>query len=255
MPHGRNGAPIVALAVAIGVVFAAAGSAAQPPSERKRIVSVNLGMQVINDAFKNRVTFQQYGETGAFDAHYDFTGHVSFDGDLAVRPWKEFAVGVAVSHVAMQTNVRIDAEVPNQYFAEYPHLVSGVRGGLDRREIGLHLQGQFWRRIGETFLVRGTLGPTIFMVRQDLVSRIGTRESAVDYEKVLLESHQATTVTAGAVGFNLGFDGTWFVTRRLGLGLTLRYSRGTATVRLGRRSPTPLELGGTHAGAGLRLAF
>ena len=43
------------------------------------------------------------------------------------------------------------------------------------------------------------------------------------------------------------------MTERLGLGFSVRYSRATATVRLGTRSPTPLELGGTHAAGGLRI--
>ena len=87
------------------------------------------------------------------------------------------------------------------------------------------------------------------------MSEIRTRESHVDFDRVSLVGHRASTVTAGSLGVSLGFDGTLFVTDRIGLGFNVRYSRGTATVRLGNRSPTAVELGGTHAAGGVRVAF
>ena len=87
------------------------------------------------------------------------------------------------------------------------------------------------------------------------MSHIGTRESGTDFDRPVVTSLRSTTVTAGSLGLNLGLDGTWFMSDRVGFGFGVRYSRGTATVRLGGRSATPLELGGTRAGGGLRLAF
>lgn len=245
----------MALVGAAAALLAAGGAAAQPSPEPDRIASVNLGMQFINDAFMNRVTFRQYRETGHFDAHYDVTNHYSIDGDISFRLWRWLGLGVAVSHVAEPTTAFVEAVVPNPYFFNVPRLTDGVRRGLNRREIGLHVQGQLWRVFGETFLLRATWGPTIFIVRQDLVSQIGTLESRIDFDRVSLTSHRATTVTAGSLGLNLGFDGTLFLTERIGIGFNVRYSRGTATIRLRHRSPTPVELGGSHAAGGLRIAF
>ena len=255
MPSRRNRTRFAALFIATGFLLAGGGAAAQPPSERTRIVSVNLGMQFINDAFMNRVTFQQYDETGVFDAHYDIAKHYSMDGEIAFRLWKSLALGVAASHVAEPTTARIEAEVPNQYFAGFPRSASGVQRGLNRREIGLHFQGQYWWFHDEVFLLRAVWGPTIFIARQDLVSQLGTQEVSTDIYRVFLTRHRIRTVTAGTLGLNLGFDGSWFMTERLGVGFSVRYSRATATVRLGNRSATPLELGGTHAAGGLRIAF
>lgn len=97
------------------------------------------------------------------------------------------------------------------------------------------------------------------MVRQDLVGHIDTREADNDFDRVLLaggppgqNGQRGQPRSQPRSRHNLA---TWFVTERVGLGFNVRYSRGTATVRLGGRSATPLELGGTHAGGGLRLAF
>lgn len=286
MPAQRIRTRPVALAFAAAFLLAAAGAAAQeppeqqpiekppveqPPSaerqpaqqppveqplaERTRIVSVNFGMQFIQDAFMNRVTFQQHDETGSFESHYDVTKHHALDGGIAFRLWKNLALGFVGSHVAEPTTARVDAQVPHPHFFGFSRPASGVRKGLNRREIGLHVQGQYWWFVNETFLLRATWGPTIFIARQDLVSQIDTQEASDDFDQVTLTGHRSRTVTAGSLGLNLGFDGTWLLTERVGVGFGVRYSRGTATVRLGGRSATPLELGGTHAGGGLRLAF
>ena len=254
MAARRRPARLAVLIAAAATWLVSGGAAAQPPSEPRRLAGVNLGMQFIHDAFRNRVPFRQNGETGSFDAHYDVSRHYALDGGVAVRVWRRFAVGAAVSHVAEPTTASLRATVPHPYFFDSPRRVSGRRRGLDRREIGLHLQGQYWRSLTDSLLLRATWGPTVFIARQDLVSEIGTTESS-DFDSVSLTSHRTTTVTAGSLGFHLGVDGIFFVTDRLGVGFNLRYSRGTATVRLDDRIATPFELGGTLAGGGLRLAF
>ena len=255
MSFRRNGAPCAALVVAAVISLAAAGAAAQPGPEIERVASVNLGLQVINDAFMNRVTFRQYDETGFFDAHYHVTKHYSMDAGVAVRLWKALAFGIVVSHVGEPTRAALDAQVPNPFFFNYPRTTEGVARSLKRREFGLHLQGQYWRAFGETFLLRVTWGPTIFAVRQDLVSQIVTRESSVDFDRVSLVNHRTRTVTVGGLGVNVGFDGTLFVTERIGLGFNMRHSNGKATVDGRDQSPTLLELGGIQAAGGLRFAF
>ena len=284
MPARKKRTRPAAPAFAAAFLLAAAGAAAQTPSEQTpseqtpseqtpsetpseqtlskrtrpaqtRIVSVNFGMQFIHDAFMNRVTFQRYDETGSFESHYDVTKHHALDVGIAFLLWRGLALGFAGSHVAEPTTARVEAQVPHPFFFGFSRAASGVRRGLKRKEIGLHVQGQYWWFINETLLLRTIWGPTIFFASQALVSEIDTEEVGGDFDQVLLTGHRSRTVTAGALGLNLGFDGPWFMTERIGLGFGVRYSRATATIRLGGRSATPLELGGTQVGGGLRLAF
>lgn len=250
----RNGTRCTALVI-VAVISFAAGAAAQPRPEIGRLASVNLGLQFINDAFMNRVTFRQYDETGFFEAHYHVTKHYSMDAEIATRIWKALGFGIAVSHVAEPTRAILDAQVPNPFFFNFPRTAEGVARSLKRREFGLHLQGQFWRAFGETLLLRVTWGPTIFGVRQDLVSQIVTRESSGDFDRVSLVNHRTRTVTVGGLGVNLGFDGTLFVTERMGVGFNMRHTNGKATVDVRDQLPTPLELGGIQAAGGLRFVF
>lgn len=251
----RNGAPCAALVVAAVISLAGGGAAAQHRPAIERLAGVNLGLQFINDAFMNRVTFEQYDETGFFDAHYDVTKHYSMDAEVATRIWRALGFGIAISHVGEPTRAVLDAQVPNPFFFNFPRTTEGVARNLKRREFGLHLQGQLWRTFGESFLLRVTWGPTIFVVRQDLVSQIVTRESSVDFDRVSLVNHRTRTATVSGFGLNVGLDGTLFVTERIGLGFNMRHSNGKATVDGRDQSPTLLELGGVQAAGGLRFAF
>jgi hypothetical protein len=250
----RNGAPWAALVVAAVISLAGGGAAAQSRPDVEHLASINLGLQFINDAFMNRITFRQHDETGFFDAHYHVTKHYSMDAEIATRIWKALGFGIAVSHVGEPTRAVLDAQVPNPYFFNFPRTTEGVAKSLKRREFGLHLQGQYWRAFGESFLLRVTWGPSIFAVRQDLVSQIVTRESSVDFGRVSLVNHRTRTFTVGSFGVNVGFDGILFVTERIGLGFNMRHSNGKATVDVADQ-PTLLELGGVQAAGGLRFAF
>ena len=251
----RNGAPCAALVVAAVISLAGGGAAAQPGPEVEHLASVNLGLQFINDAFMTRATFRQYGETGFFDTHYHVTKHYSMDAEIATRIWKALGFGIAVSHVGEPTRAVLHAQVPNPFFFNFPRTTEGVARSLKRREFGLHLQGQLWHAFGETFLLRVTWGPTIFAVRQDLVSQIVTRESGVDFDRVSLVNHRTRTITVSSFGVNVGLDGTLFVTERIGLGFNMRHSNGKANADVGDQAKTLLELGGVQAAGGLRFAF
>lgn len=250
--------------LAIALLLTGGGADAQPSAEPEadpaplgpaRILSLDLGLQVINDAFMNQVDFRQANEPGAFRAHYDVTKHHSFGGAIARRLTRRLGYGVAVSHVSEPTTARIDADVPHPYFFGFPRRADGDIEGLNRREIGVHFQGHYWWTVLGNLRLRAALGPSIFIARQELVSGIETAEVDDNFDRVALADHRSRAATAGSLGLHFGIDGNWFVTERLGLGFNVRYSRGTATVRLGLRSSTPLELGGVHVGGGLRMAF
>ena len=244
--------------LALGLLLAGGPVRAQSMSETTRVVSVNFGTQFISDAFMNTVPLRLYDEDGSFDAHYDVAWQHALDGGIAMRfrdRFDRFAVGVAGSHVAEPVTARIDAAVPHPFFFDFPRTESGTLRGLTRREIGVHVQGQYWWTPIDRLLLRGGLGPTLFIARQELVSTVGVHERGIDYDQIVLGDYGTRTVTTGSVGFNVGVDGSWFLTERLGVGLRVRYTRGTATVGLGNEASTPLELGGTFIAGGLRLTL
>ena len=251
----RYGARLAGFLVAAGALLINAGAAAQPPSEPERLASINLGLQLISDAFMNASPYTLHGEVGKFDVHYDFTKAIALDGGLAFHVAKRFGLGFAVSYVDKPTTARIDATVPHPFFFAFPRSTRGTARGLNRREIGLHLQPQYWQTLFDTLLVRLFAGPTIFLLRQELVSGITTNEIGFTFDHVRLVGHQSRGTGAVTLGLNAGFDGSYFLTDRVGVGFGFRYSRGTDAIDLSGRASTPVEFGGTHFGGGLRVAF
>lgn len=256
----------VLLSVILGLV-AGLPAAGQSLGERRLIVGASWGVQFVKDAVTNQVQFELYRETGTFRADYDITTDTAIDGGLAYRLWRRLGVGIDVSHFHKLMTASIVADVPHPFFFSFPRTTTGSAGGVTRRELGIHLQAQYWHRMGDDLLIRGFAGPTVFDVSHDLVSAIVTEEVGGDFSAVNLVGHETTKTDKTAGGFNIGVDIAYFGLRRrgflgdsplldrIGLSFVLRYSRGTSPVAFAGQSQPALELGGTHAGLGLRVVF
>ena len=97
-------------------------------------------------------------------------------------------------------------------------------------------------------------GPSVFQVQQDLVQRVSYSQS-YPYDAVQFTGVTRERIKDHAAGGNAGADMTWKFSRHLGVGTALRYSRATFDASIGSSGPTSFEVGGLHAGAGLRLIF
>ena len=160
------------------------------------------------------------------------------------------------------------AKVATQpFFFEFPRSVTGSAGDLTHRELAIHVQGQYRMPLGDPLSLLLFLGPTRFETRQELVAELTTAERGFPFDEVDIVSHTSQTVSVTGMGYNIGFDLTYFGLRqlgflgrfeildRVGVALMLRYSRAAPSVRFAGEFQPALELGGTHALGGLRLAF
>ena len=238
---------------------------AQTVDDQRITVGFSGGIQFVKDALKNEVDFELWQETGTFEASYNVTKDTAFDGSFAFLLFKRMGLGFNVSHFSKTIAATIDADVPHPFFFSFPRKATGVADNITRRESAIHIQSQYWHTIGDRFLMRGFIGPTIFSVRQDLVSTIQTKERGYDYSAVDIIGHNTLISSGTELGFNIGFDMSYFVFDRVALTGILRYSRGTSSVedqatlrhisRFSGQGQPPLELGGTHVAAGLRFGF
>ena len=245
--------------------FISSTLSAQTVENQRITVGFSGGIQFIKDALKNEVDFELWQETGTFEASYNVTTDSAFDGSFAFLLYKRLGLGVNVSHFSKTIAATIDADVPHPFFFSFPRKATGVANNVLRRESAIHLQSQYWHTVGDKFLMRAFVGPTIFAVRQDLVSTIQTKERGYDYSAVDIIGHSTLAAGGTELGFNVGFDMSYFVSDHVALAGILRYSRGTSSVndqatlrhisRFSGRGQPPLELGGTHVAAGLRFGF
>ena len=160
----------------------------------------------------------------------------------------------------------IEATVPHPVFVGFPRSVTGSIDGVARREQALHLQAQYWREFRGLF-VRAFAGPTLFRLHHDLVTAISTADGAT-VDDVTITGHRLTRQLRADFGYHVGFDVSYYGLRRFGflgshdildhlaVAFVVRYSQGTSSIQLTGETVQPeYELGGTHIGGGLRLAF
>ncbi|MCY4027932.1 MAG: hypothetical protein OXH75_16675 [Acidobacteria bacterium] len=245
-----------------------AGTAlAQPPSEPRLILGTTVGAQFVRDAFSQHIPLRLHGEQGEFAATYDVAAGLAHDFSAAVRAWGPLALGVELANFRKTTSTAIEADVPHPVFLGFARRLTASVDDVVRREQALHLQGQYWRELWGTLFVRFFGGPTLFRLRHDLVSGIEAAEGPT-FDDVTLAGHHTIRQSRADFGYNVGLDVSYFGLQRLGLfgrheilermalAFVVRYSQGTSAIQVSGGIVQPeYELGGTHIGGGLRVAF
>ena len=256
--------PIVRLAV-LGLLVALAlarpaPAAAQAAEEATRLLNFDVSTRWLGVEFETIRSFKLYGESGDFRGQYVAAKSLAWNGGVSWRRGRRrlggyLGAGIDVSYVNRAMVVPLDARVPHPYILSFPREIYTSVRGLKRNEIGLNLQGQYWRVFFGRLLLRGFAGPTIFIARQEIINRIQTAETEVDFDQVFLTDYQTTGAIATKVGYNIGFDSTWFLNDRVGLGGAVRYARASITSHVRPSIAVPFALGGLNVGGGLRWKF
>ena len=229
-------------------------SFAQTPAGTERFfLSLNGGVQAIPNDFSQSGTFEEFLEEGTFDASYELTIPPQVDGALLIRVWRNMRAGVAVSHLFGETSTAINASVPHPFFFNQPRSVSGS-DDLARRETATHglLAWPFTLSPSFELLLEG--GPSFIHVEQAVVDEIAY-EHAFPFNEATFQSAVAPRVKENAIGFNVGMDLSWSLSRRFALGALFRYSRASVDLRASDRNSVSSDAGGLFTGGGLRVRF
>ena len=138
--------------------------------------------------------------------------------------------------------VTIDAaDLPR---ADRPKIVTGNTSGLDRSELGVHLQAVWRTPVTDKTDVSFSAGPSFIRVTQQVATaslRAGTQN--ID---VTQKSESGT-----ALGINVGFDGSYMFRPQFGAGLFVRYAGGSVDLP----AVSNVKVGGFQGGFGLRVRF
>ena len=245
----------------------AAVAHAQPPSEPRVVLSATAGVQFVKDSFSQHIPLLLHGERGELAAFYNVAADLAHDVGAAVRVWGPLAAGVELTNFRTTTSTKIEAQIPHPVFLGFARHLTASIDDVTRREQAVHLEGQYWRELWGTLFVRVFAGPTLFWIRHDLVSAIEPADGAT-VDDVMLTGHQLITQSRADFGYNIGLDVSYFglqrlrflgrheILERMALGFVVRYSQGTSAIQVSGGTVHPeYELGGTHLGGGLRVAF
>ncbi len=248
--HRRSAAaPFTAAALAGALLLPAAAGA-----QTGGWVSFNGATQATATTFTDNVGFIEFHEDADFDADYAVGTGAVFDGGAGVRLANGIGFGVAVSRFERLDPVSLDARIPHPFFFGRPRSLSGSEPDLTRLETAVHVEVRWFESVSDTVELAVFGGPTLFNVRQDLVTAIGY-DHAYPYDAASLASATTEAASASAIGFHAGADVGFFFSETVGVGALIRYSGGSVDLPGEGESMVPVDTGGFHVGGGLRLRF
>ena len=181
------------------------------------------------------------------------------DGSVGIRVGKGFGIGVGYSQFTDTETAMFSAQIPNPIVFNSLRTASASPGEMIHRESAVHVQLLWMMPISDRFDVAAILGPSFIAVTQDLFRGITTIDPAPPFATVTISSIQMERQSKTVPALTIGTDIAYRVTRQLGAGLFLRFSRVSGgNVDLpasGGDGNIGVDAGGLQAGAGLRVRF
>lgn len=252
-----NRRDILIPACAIAVVALLAGPAQAQTSGKwtdRVYVQVDAGAQAGTPGFTSNVTFKLNGEDGTFTARYRFVSAIILAGRAGVRVRGNLAVGLGVSRFVRQGEAQVTAALPHPFFFNQPRNVAGLASDLKREETMVSAELAWLLRPGRKIDVMLFAGPAYFTTHQRMATAPRYTET-YPYDSATFVGVESRNVVKSGVGFTAGLDVTCLLTRHLGLGSLIRYSRAMTTFTAAPGSDARATLGGVQASAGLRIRF
>jgi hypothetical protein len=239
---------MTAAVLALGLCAIAAPVAAQTMQwTDQAFVTVNGGVQVGSHDLTTTQTFDQFDETATVTTTSRVKSGGVFDVGAGYRVWHNVAIGVTYLRTSSNSNASISGSIPDPIFSDRPRSVSASASGLSHVENALHFDATWMMPVTDKVDVGFSAGPSIFFVKQDVVSSLPTTEPGPTVGTPVISSDSKTTA-----GFNAGVDVTYLMSKRWGVGGIARYTWGSAKFAGGDDS---LTLGGLQIGGGLRVRF
>ena len=213
-------------------------------------VNASVGVQGGSHSLATSTEFTIYDEPGSLTTTQEVGGGAFFDISGGYKVWRNLAVGIGLSRVGSEADVTVDARVPDPIRFDQPRSATASASGAKYSEVAVHLSGTWMMPVTDKVDVGFAFGPTIFLVSQDLPSALDPgdiSEPGPTIRQVRLTSADKTTL-----GVHFGLDATYLVTPRIGAGVLVRYSVGSADLEGATDS---LTVGGFQIGGGVRLRF
>lgn len=226
---------------------AAAPAQAQMTWTDKGFFNVSAGIQSGSQDLTLTTPLNIFGETGSVASTLDIKSGGFFDVGAGYKVWRNLALGVSYSWTDGKSDAAIAAVVPDRLFFDRPRNVSGTVPGVKHQEQAIHFSGTWMVPVTDKIDVALAFGPTYFSVKQDLPGAVVFAEPGPSITSVGLESLNESTV-----GFHLGLDVSYMVTKRLGVGGMARYAGASFDVE---NASDKLKVGGFQIGGGVRVRF
>jgi hypothetical protein len=233
-------------AAGLGLLLAVASTAGAQDHLR---ISVNAGEQTSQLAFKQTLKLQQYLEDGDLTLQRTIPKKPVFDGGVMVHIVSGFHAGVAFSS--------FNAPGSGTVTAHLPRTTTGNVTGIDRKETATHVEFGWTIRAAGGLEFTPFAGPSLFQAEQVFVTKLNLTlaNEVYPYDTLAFPGVSTETIKDKMNGYNAGVDMTWRFSKVVGVGALIRYTHGMKNLTPTGGQATKVEVGGLHAGGGLRIIF
>ena len=225
----------------------------RPPRQYRGFISVGGGVQSPASSWSDTVSYTANAETATTTVDYGSKVAPMFDVGAGYRFWKTTGIAVGFSRSSVKSNAQTESEIPHPFFDNQSRQVSGEATGLERTESAVHAQF-FWVREHRKWRTRVLGGVTYFSVDQDLVERVNVIET-YPFDTAEFRNADTESSSGSGVGFNIGLDVSWMLTRQFGVGGGARFTRGSVDLNSSSGRSVSTDAGGVQGVAGIRFAF
>ena len=229
---------------------AASAAEAQMTWTDQGFVNATLGVQGGSRSLTTSTAFDIYEETGSLSTTQDVGGGGFFDVSGGYKVWRNLAVGIGFSRVGSEADVTVSALVPDPLQFDRLRPATATATGAQYSELAVNLSGTWMMPVTDKVDVGFSFGPTIFLISQDLPGALVA--SDISEPGPTIRQVRFTSVDNTSVGIHLGVDATYLVTPRIGAGVLIRYSVGSADLE---GATDGLTVGGFQLGGGVRFRF
>jgi hypothetical protein len=212
--------------------------------DTKFFIDVNGGVQLGHHQVDSVNSFPLYDETATVTGSQSTGNGGMFDLGLGYKFMPQFGVSLGFSAVTGSADAPVTAKIPNPIFFDQPLTINTTATGLKRSERDLHLRLIWFTPINDKMDVALSAGLSGIKLRQDIPS--GTVATGTQNFTPTAAQESAT-----AIGFNVGFDGTYLVTPQIGIALVVHFVIGSVDLP----SASSVGVGGFQTGVGLHFRF
>jgi hypothetical protein len=213
----------------------------------KGFVSVNGGGQVGSHDLKSTQSFPLFDETAVVTSSQSVGSGGLFDISAGYRVWHNIAASIGYTHAGSKANLDVNGSIPDPLITDTPHTFTNTFSGAKHSENVVNLDAVWMMPVTDKIDVGISAGPTIFFVKQDLVTALPVTEPGPTVGTPTVSSDSKSTA-----GVNFGVDVNYLLGTKWGVGGIARYSWGS--VRFDGTSDK-LTVGGFQLGAGVRMRF
>lgn len=230
--------------LALGMFALATPAEAQMQWTDRGFVAVDGAIQSGSRDYNTSREFPLYEETARLTTEQRLKGGGLFDIRGGYRVWRNLAIGAGFSSLRTTGDISVQGKIPSPVVHDQLRDVSLAQAGATQAESALHLSGTWMVPVTDKVDVGITGGPSFFFVKQDTLTDLQVSEPGPTVVATLAEESET------AVGFHVGLDVRYFITKSIGIGGLARYTFGEVTLSNG-----PIKVGGMQVGGGVRFRF